>query len=110
MKDIIAAIRLKIDTNNKYFKHRGNLYPNENIALRRYGASVISGELRSRLLNSELNNYDFINEFTDHEINIINQNSIIVKLAEKTIINQIKLLLWDKDTRFFIDFIFLIEI
>jgi BTB/POZ domain-containing protein 9 len=75
--------------------------PNENIATNRYNAIVIKGEFKSALLDGDISNYDFDRGFTYHPIDEINaqNNSIIVKLGNPSIFNQIKLLLWDKDCR-----------
>lgn len=73
--------------------------PNENIATNRYNAIVIKGEFKSALLDGDVTNYDFDRGFTYHPIDENVQNSIIVKLGNPSIFNQIRLLLWDKDFR-----------
>lgn len=102
---ILDAIKLKHESNDMSLKYRGVLYPNENIATSRYQAIVVKGEFKSALLDGDVNNYDFDRGFTYHPIDDTNQNSIIVKLGNPTIFNQIKLLLWDKDIRSYSYFI-----
>jgi BTB/POZ domain-containing protein 9 len=97
--DILDAIKLKHESKDMSLKYRGVLNPNENIATNRYQAIVIKGEFKSALLDGDVNNYDFDRGFTYHPIDDSNSNSIIVKLGNPTIFNQIKLLLWDKDFR-----------
>ena len=97
--DILDAIKLKHQSKDMSLKYRGVLNPNENIATNRYQAIVIKGEFKSALLDGDVNNYDFDRGFTYHPIDDTNQNSIVVKLGNPTIFNQIKLLLWDKDFR-----------
>lgn len=96
---ILDAIKTKTESNNMSLKFRGCLYPNENIATNRYQAIVIKGEFKSALLDGDVVNYDFDRGFTYHPIDESNQNSIVIKLGQPSIFNQIKLLLWDKDVR-----------
>lgn len=98
---ILDAIKMKHESNDMNLKYRGVLYPNENVANNLYEAIVVKGEFRSSLLDGDITNYDFDRGFTYHPIDDSNQNSIIVKLGSPTIFNQIKLLLWDKDIRFY---------
>lgn len=97
---ILDAIKLKHESTDMSLNYRGCLYLNENIASNRYQAIVIKGEFKSALLDGDVNNYDFDRGFTYHPIDDANQNSIIVKLGNPSIFNQIKLLLWDKDVRY----------
>ena len=96
---ILDAIKLKHESNDMSLKYRGVLYPNENVACSRYQAIVIKGELKSALLDGDTVNYDLDRGFSYHPIDDTNQNAIVVKLGNPTIFNQIKLFLWDKDTR-----------
>ena len=118
---ILDAIKLKHESNDMDLKYRGVLCkylfviavsvykkklilfldPNENIATNRYNAIVIKGEFKSALLDGDVTNYDFDRGFTYHPIDENNSqnNSIIVKLGNPSIFNQIRLLLWDKDFR-----------
>ncbi len=96
---ILDAIKLKHESNDMSLKYRGILHPNENIATNRFQAIVVKGEFKTALLDGDVNNYDFDRGFTYHPIDETNQNSIVVKLGNPTIFNQIKLLLWDKDIR-----------
>ena len=98
--DILDAIKLKHESKDMSLKYRGVLYPNENIATNRYQAIVIKGEFKSALLDGDVSNYDFDRGFTYHPIDDTNQNSIVVKLGNATIFNNVKLLLWDKDFRY----------
>ena len=96
---ILDAIKIKTESNDMNLRYRGVLYPNENIATCRHQAIVIKGEIKSSLLDGDVTNYDFDRGFTYHPIDDTNQNSIVVKLGNASIFNQIKLLLWDKDIR-----------
>jgi BTB/POZ domain-containing protein 9 len=96
---ILDAIKLRHESKSMHLKHRGVLYPNENIATNLHKALVVKGEFKSALLDGDTNNYDFDRGFTYHTIDETTQNCIIVKLGDPTIFNQIKLLLWDKDLR-----------
>jgi BTB/POZ domain-containing protein 9 len=96
---ILDAIKSKHESKDMELKYRGVLYPNENIATNRYQASVIKGEFKSALLDGDVINYDIDRGFSYHPIDDTNQNSIVVKLGNPSIFNQIKLLLWDKDCR-----------
>jgi BTB/POZ domain-containing protein 9 len=102
---ILDAIKVKHESNDMSLKYRGVLYPNENVTTSRYQAIVVKGEFKSALLDGDVNNYDFDRGFTYHPIDDTNQNSIIVKLGNATIFNQIKMLLWDKDLRSYSYFI-----
>lgn len=84
-----------------------------NVALPEHGAQVIEGELRQHLLNGDTNNYDMERGFTRHPIEEKTEG-IIVQLGifpcyfsersnttsgVQSIINHIRLLLWDRDVR-----------
>ena len=97
---ILDAIKLKYESKDMELKYRGILYPNENISTNKYDAIVIKGEFKTALLDGDVVNYDFDRGFTYHAIDENNSdNAIIVKLGNPSIFNQIKILLWDKDTR-----------
>ena len=74
--------------------------PEENIATVRYGAQVIRGEMKAALLDGDVTNYDLDRGFTRHLIDDNNGQGIVIRLEQPYIINTIKLLLWDKDTRY----------
>ena len=97
---ILDAIQLKTQSKDMTLRYRGVLYPDENIATNRYQAIVIRGEFKAALLDGDVTNYDFDRGFTYHQIDDPSQHSIIVKLGNPSIFNQIKLLLWDKDLRY----------
>ncbi|CAF4482884.1 unnamed protein product, partial [Rotaria sp. Silwood2] len=88
-----------IDINNKYNyrNYRGRLRLNENIATKAYDAQVIEGEVKQSLLDGDVINYDLDRGYTRHLIDDV--HNICVKLDGPSIINHMKLLLWDKDTR-----------
>lgn len=73
--------------------------PEENIATMKYGAQVVKGELKSALLDGDTQNYDLDHGFSRHPIEEDGRAGIQVKLGQSSIINHIRLLLWDKDSR-----------
>ncbi|CAF1228299.1 unnamed protein product [Rotaria sordida] len=98
--DIIhTETNLSIDINNKnnYKNYRGRLRLDENIATKAYDAQVIEGEVKQYLLDGDIINYDLDRGYTRHLIDDVHH--ICVKLDGPSIINHIKLLLWDKDAR-----------
>lgn len=78
-------------------KYRGRLRLDENIATKAHHAQVIEGEMKHALLDGDVSNYDLDRGFTRHPIDDV--HNICVKLDGLSIINHIKMLLWDKDTR-----------
>lgn len=73
--------------------------PEENIATMKYGAQVVKGELKSALLDGDTQNYDLDHGFSRHPIEDDGRAGIQVKLGQSSIINHIRLLLWDRDSR-----------
>lgn len=73
--------------------------PEENIATMKYGAQVVKGELKSALLDGDTQNYDLDHGFSRHPIEEDGRAGIQVKLGQPSIINHIRLLLWDRDSR-----------
>lgn len=75
--------------------------PEENVATQKRGARVISGDMRSALLDGDTENYDMERGYTRHNISDAADNpGIVVRLATTTIINHIRMLLWDRDNRY----------
>lgn len=73
----------------------------ENVATPKRGARVISGDMRSALLDGDTDTYDMERGYTRHTISDAADNpGIIVRLSTTTIINHIRLLLWDRDNRY----------
>lgn len=89
---------VRIANNALYFE--GVLIPEENIASLRHDAVVIKGEMKAALLDGDTSHYDLDRGFTRHGIDDDDCDGIIVKLSQPAIINTIKVLLWDKDTRY----------
>merc|ERR1712227_677719 len=85
--------------------HRGFIYPDKNVSTLAEGAQVIEGESAQFLLENQakgnLMDYTYDKGFCRHMIgNEGDQESAIcIKLAQQTILNNIRLLLWDKDDR-----------
>lgn len=73
--------------------------PEENIATMKYGAQVVKGELKSALLDGDTQNYDLDHGFSRHPIDDDCRSGIEIKLGQPSIINHIRLLLWDRDSR-----------
>ena len=66
----------------------------------RHDAIVIKGEMKQALLDGDVTHYDLDRGFTRHGIDDEDSEGIVVKLGQPAIINTIKILLWDKDTRY----------
>lgn len=74
--------------------------PEENVATPKRGARVLTGDMRSSLLDGDTENYDMEHGYTRHTISDAADNpGILVRLATTTIINHLRLLLWDRDNR-----------
>lgn len=71
----------------------------ENVASPRLGSKVVSGELMEYLLDGDYYTYDMEKGYTRHAINGPGDHGIIVKLGAPSIINHIRMLLWDRDIR-----------
>ena len=69
----------------------------ENVALPHLGAEVIESEYPEALLDSDSTNYDMDKGFTLHYLE--EGKAIVVALGRPSIINTVKMLLWDKDSR-----------
>ena len=74
------------------------LVPEENIATSRHGAEVIEGEMRECLLDGDTTHFDLDRGFTRHLI-VDGDRGICIDLGRPSIINTIKMLLWNKDQR-----------
>lgn len=68
------------------------------MATSRRGSKVITGEVPEALLDGDHDNYDMDSGYTRHAIGPGNQG-IIIKLGSPCIINNIRMLLWDRDLR-----------
>lgn len=76
----------------------GLLIPKHNVATISNKASVIEGVSRSRnaLINGDWENYDWDTGYTCHQLG---SGSIVVQLPQPYLIDSMKLLLWDIDSR-----------
>ncbi|XP_043076097.1 BTB/POZ domain-containing protein 9-like [Puntigrus tetrazona] len=97
--DLLDAIKTRSETRDMDLNHRGMLVPEENIATMKYGAQVVKGELKAALLDGDTQNYDLDHGFSRHPIEEEGRSGIQVKLGQAFIINHIRLLLWDRDSR-----------
>lgn len=94
------------------------LGPEENVATAKFCSKCIQGEVNSALLDGNTTNYDMemgkckpivinpmintnvtILGYTRHSITDFDDTGIIVELGMMSIINHIKILLWDRDLR-----------
>jgi BTB/POZ domain-containing protein 9 len=73
--------------------------PNQNLATPQLGAEVLQGEMRSALLDGNTFRYDLEKGYTRHAIQDIDDQGIVVKLRTQSLINHIRMLLWDRDLR-----------
>lgn len=80
------------------------LGPEENIASVKFNSYTICGYNGFALLNGDIANYDDQTGYTSHAISE-NDRGIIVELGTNSIINHIKMLLWDRDSRSYSYFI-----
>ncbi|XP_050538973.1 BTB/POZ domain-containing protein 9 isoform X2 [Daktulosphaira vitifoliae] len=96
--NILDAIQLRNTLPSHKLKFRGQLKPNLNIAHPSQGTQVMQGEMRSALLESDTNVHDHERGCTRHLINETD-SGIMIKLGHPSIINYIKMQLWDKDLR-----------
>ncbi|XP_057679210.1 BTB/POZ domain-containing protein 9 [Corythoichthys intestinalis] len=96
---LLDAIKLRSESRNMDLNFRGMLVPEENIATMKHGAQVVKGELKSALLDGDTQNYDLDHGFSRHPIEEDGRAGIQVKLGQPAIINHVRLLLWDRDSR-----------
>lgn len=96
---LLDAIKLRSESRNMDLNYRGMLIPEENIATMRFGAQVVKGELKSALLDGDTQNYDLDHGFSRHPIEEDGRAGLQVKLGQPSIINHVRLLLWDRDSR-----------
>uniref|UniRef100_A0A182YNJ8 BTB/POZ domain-containing protein 9 n=1 Tax=Anopheles stephensi TaxID=30069 RepID=A0A182YNJ8_ANOST len=95
---LLDAIAEKVSS--KQLPYRGALWPEENVATHKFNSRTIHGEIRSALLDGDTVSYDMEKGYTRHSIGEKGDGSgIIVELGKLFIINHIKVLLWDRDTR-----------
>lgn len=103
---ILDGIKAKYDTKDTDLKYRGFLMPEENVASVKHGAKVLIGDLKlSRRLvhdGEELTSAQSLDlekacskQLTDDGSN----TGILIELGIQCIVNHIKMLLWDRDTR-----------
>ncbi|XP_042121642.1 BTB/POZ domain-containing protein 9 isoform X2 [Peromyscus maniculatus bairdii] len=102
---ILDAIKVRSESRDMDLNYRGMLIPEENIATMKYGAQVVKGELKSALLDGDTQNYDLDHGFSRHPIDDDCRSGIEIKLGQPSIINHIRLLLWDRDSRSYSYFI-----
>ncbi|XP_032778815.2 BTB/POZ domain-containing protein 9 [Daphnia magna] len=101
---ILDALKFRTESRDSDLPYRGQLMPEVNVAHSRLGAQVLQGEMRTALLDGETTNYDMERGFTRHPIEDGNAG-IVVRLGQPSIINHIKVLLWDRDMRSYSYFI-----
>ncbi|XP_065661454.1 BTB/POZ domain-containing protein 9 isoform X4 [Hydra vulgaris] len=95
---ILDAVQMKTELGVSDMPLRGYLDSETNLAQNCFGATVLSGEFCDTLFDGEFACYDLERGFTRHLISDEKQG-IVIALSRPSIINMIKLLLWDKDQR-----------
>lgn len=66
----------------------------------KHGAVVVKGELKSALLDGDTQNYDLDHGFSRHPIEEEGRSAgIQIRLGQPSIVNHVRMLLWDKDSR-----------
>ncbi|XP_069055286.1 BTB/POZ domain-containing protein 9 isoform X2 [Lepisosteus oculatus] len=96
---LLDAIKTRSESRDMDLSYRGMLIPEENIATMKHGAQVVKGEMKSALLDGDTQNYDLDHGFSRHPIEDDCRSDIEVKLGQPSIINHIRILLWDRDSR-----------
>ncbi|XP_018331680.1 BTB/POZ domain-containing protein 9 [Agrilus planipennis] len=96
---LLDAIAERTNARLSSLQHRGQLLLDENVASPRLGSKVVLGELMEALLDGDHSNYDMERGYTRHAINGPGDQGIVVKLGTPSIINHIRMLLWDRDLR-----------
>ncbi|KAL0969880.1 hypothetical protein UPYG_G00233730 [Umbra pygmaea] len=99
--NLLDAIQTRSESRDMDLNYRGMLIPEENIATMKHGAQVVKGELKSALLDGDTQNYDLDHGFSRHPIEEDGHGraGLQIKLGQPSIINHIRLLLWDLDSR-----------
>ncbi|XP_048083498.1 BTB/POZ domain-containing protein 9 isoform X1 [Alosa alosa] len=98
--DLLDAIQTRSESRDMDLNYRGMLIPEENIATMKHGAVVVKGELKSALLDGDTQNYDLDHGFSRHPIEEDGRaTGILVRLGQPSIVNHVRLLLWDRDSR-----------
>lgn len=97
---ILDAIEEKHERKDADLNYRGVLIPDENVGTVKYKAKVMKGEMRTALLDGDSVNYDLDRGFTRHSIEDDTEpEGIVIELGKPSILNTIRLLLWDRDNR-----------
>ncbi|PIK52134.1 putative BTB/POZ domain-containing protein 9 [Apostichopus japonicus] len=97
---ILDAIEEKYERKDADLNYRGVLIPDENVGTVKYKAKVMKGEMRTALLDGDSINYDLDRGFTRHSIeDDAEPEGIVIELGKPSILNTIRLLLWDRDNR-----------
>lgn len=95
---LLDAIDERTNSVSTNLPHRGQLLPEINVASSQVGSTVLTGELREFLLDGHTDKYDMERGYTRHAIDE-SDAGIIIQLGTPSIINHIKMLLWDRDHR-----------
>lgn len=98
---LLDAIAVRERSKTSLLPHRGRLCPEENIAISKYGAKIIQGTSDGiSVLDDSSHPYDMEKGYIRHGISSRDdETGIIVELGNIYIVNYIKLLLWDLDSR-----------
>ncbi|XP_064490258.1 BTB/POZ domain-containing protein 9-like [Ornithodoros turicata] len=85
-------------TERQFVLERGLMRPQENVATVALSAYVMEGVSRSRnaLINGDTSNYDWDSGYTCHQLG---SGAIVVQLAQPYLVDSMRLLLWDCDSR-----------
>ena len=106
---LLDAIQAQHESCDGDLSYRGVLSPNENIATSQHGAQVIQGDMCASLLDGDAKNYDGDHGHPIHNMGDDSSNRkercIKIKLGRPSIINHIRMLLWEKESRSYSYFI-----
>lgn len=90
---------LRTKTTGSNMNWRALCYSGVNVATAEFNAKTIKGQQPLELLNGNFTNYDGSNGYTSHTIRGIDEDCIMIELGHVFAINQLKMLLWNKDKR-----------
>ncbi|XP_011505483.1 PREDICTED: BTB/POZ domain-containing protein 9 [Ceratosolen solmsi marchali] len=96
---ILDAIAANLEPKNLHLNYRGLLLTDVDIVGSCIDTEVLQGEAGHYLLDGDCVSYDLERGYTWHQINGPPDNCILIKFGNQCIINHMKMLLWDLDSR-----------
>ncbi|KAL1138587.1 hypothetical protein AAG570_008650 [Ranatra chinensis] len=96
---ILDSLQLQTISRSSLLPYRGMLKPNKNWSDPFLGTEVLQGEMRAALLDGNHFIYDMERGYTRHRINDAGDHGIVIKLGTQALVNNMRMLLWDRDVR-----------